>query len=95
MLWIELKNDGQYDGRQNDGKKKWWPVLNIDLWDRLLNAIENHSVKFFWVKWHNWHVENERCDELVWKARKWVLLDDFDKSLEVKNLANWIGNTLF
>jgi len=76
-------------------KKKWWPVLNIDLWDRLLNAIENHNVKLNWVKWHSWHVENERCDELVWKAREWELFDDIDKSEEVKNLANWVGNTLF
>ena len=66
-------------------KKKWWPVLNIDLWAKLLDLFEKHDAKFFWVKWHNWHLENERCDELVWKARKWKLLDDINKSLEVKN----------
>jgi ribonuclease HI len=68
-------------------KKKSWPVLNIDLWADLLNLIEKNLVKFFWIKWHNWHLENERCDELVWKAKNWKLIDDFDKSEKVKNNA--------
>jgi len=31
----------------------------------LLNAISKHKVNFNWVKWHNWQLENERCDELA------------------------------
>lgn len=38
---------------------------NYDLWEKLLIEIEKHKVKFNWVRWHNWHQENERCDELA------------------------------
>lgn len=48
----------------NDNK----PVLNPDLWARLLKLCDSHSVKFHWVKGHNGHVENERCDYLAGKA---------------------------
>lgn len=44
------------------------PVKNIDLWKRLLAAMENHRVTFTWVKGHAGHPENERCDELATTA---------------------------
>ena len=37
-------------------------VKNIDLWERLLKAMEPHNV---WVKGHADNVENERCDTLA------------------------------
>lgn len=40
-------------------------AMNYDLWDRLLVEVSKHNVKFNWVKWHAWHKENERCDELA------------------------------
>ena len=40
-------------------------ATNHDLWDELLDLVEKHEVKFNWVKWHNGHEENERCDELA------------------------------
>ena len=52
-------------------KKKGWkksdgkPALNPDLWDKLLNLCDMHSVTFNWIKGHNGHPENERCDELA------------------------------
>ena len=53
-------------------KKNWkgssGPVKNIDLWKRLLKAKEPHQVIFTWVKGHNGHPENERCDELATTA---------------------------
>lgn len=54
--------------------KKGWkrgknePVKNIDLWKRLLKAIELHQVTFEWVKGHNGHPMNERCDILATTA---------------------------
>ena len=36
-----------------------------DLWEKLLEQVEKHKIKFNWVKGHVWHVENERCDELA------------------------------
>ena len=54
--------------------KKGWkrgknePVKNVDLWQRLLKAKEPHQVTFIWVKGHNGHPENERCDFLATSA---------------------------
>ncbi len=58
------------------GKKKD-PVKNIDLWKRMLKAKEIHNVSFHWVKGHDGHPENERCDELATNAADGDnLLDD-------------------
>jgi len=40
-------------------------ALNSDLWERLLILLEKHVVNFVWVKGHNGHSENERCDKLA------------------------------
>ena len=54
--------------------KKGWkrggnePVKNVDLWKRLLKAIEPHQVTWNWVKGHDGHPQNERCDELATTA---------------------------
>lgn len=51
--------------------KKGWkrgknePVKNVDLWQRLLKAKEQHQVTFIWVKGHAGHDYNERCDRLA------------------------------
>ena len=41
------------------------PALNPDLWQELLGLIESHTVNFVWVKGHNGHEYNERCDRLA------------------------------
>lgn len=43
-------------------------ALNPDLWDRLLELLSKHKVKFQWIRGHNGHPENERCDVLAVKA---------------------------
>lgn len=54
--------------------KKGWkrgknePVKNVDLWKRLLKAKEQHQVVFHWVKGHDGHPQNERCDQLATSA---------------------------
>ena len=53
---------------KSNWKRKSGPVLNSDLWKRLLNAMEPHKVSFEWIKGHAGHPENERCDELATKA---------------------------
>ena len=57
--WIHgwLKN-----GWRNSQKKD---VLNRDLWERLLKAVNGHEVEWKWIKGHSGHPENERCDELA------------------------------
>ena len=55
-------------------KKKGWvksnkeKALNPDLWQRLLDEMSRHEVEFNWVKGHDGHPENERCDELATTA---------------------------
>ena len=44
------------------------PVLNDDLWKRLLKAMEGHEVTFHWVKGHDGHPQNERCDQMATSA---------------------------
>ena len=41
------------------------PALNVDLWEVLLSLIEKHEITFVWVKGHNGHSYNERCDTLA------------------------------
>ena len=41
------------------------PVLNIDLWQKLLPLLDTHKVEFIWVKGHNGHKYNEICDKLA------------------------------
>jgi ribonuclease HI len=41
------------------------PVKNIDLWQRLDEAVKNHDVTFHWVKGHAGHLENEEVDGLA------------------------------
>ena len=67
---VKAFNEHWIDGWQ---KKNWKrgkndPVKNVDLWKRLLAAMEPHEVKFVWVKGHNGHEMNERCDQLATAA---------------------------
>ena len=58
------------------------PVKNVELWQRLLKAMEPHQVTYSWVKGHDGHPENERCDKLATTAADGdILLDDDGKAL--------------
>ena len=77
---VELYSDSKYvvdafNQHWIDGwlKKDWKrgknePVKNVDLWKRLLKAKEIHDVTFIWVKGHDGHAQNERCDFLATSA---------------------------
>ena len=41
------------------------PVKNVDLWQRLDDALAGHEVEWIWVKGHAGHPENERADALA------------------------------
>lgn len=74
---VTVTTDSQYvvNGIEKGWAKKWkamgWmrnkrePALNPDLWERLLQAMERHKVKFVWIRGHDGHTENERCDKLA------------------------------
>lgn len=49
------------DWKKSDGK----PVLNKDLWIRLLTSVNKHKVTFVHILGHNGHEYNERCDKLA------------------------------
>ena len=77
---VVVISDSKYivDSVNNGWLKKWasnnWyrnkkeKAINIDLWKRLLLLLDAHQVSFQWVKGHNNHPENERCDELATQA---------------------------
>jgi len=46
-------------------KKKFVGRKNPDLWKRFLIAYRKHTVDFKWIKGHNNHPQNERCDQLA------------------------------
>lgn len=76
---VELYSDSKYviDGLDKGWAKSWrakgWvkpdkkPALNPDLWGRLLDLCEKHTVRLHWVKGHAENEFNNRCDELAVK----------------------------
>jgi len=77
---VKLYSDSRYvvDGISKGWAKRWqangWrrnkrdPALNVDLWQRMLAALEKHDATFLWVKGHAGNPENERCDTLAHMA---------------------------
>ena len=73
---VEMHVDSAY---VKDGITKWifgwkrngWktadkkPVKNVELWQRLDEAIKTHDISWHWVRGHAGHAENERADELA------------------------------
>ena len=74
---VTIQTDSRYvvDGIEKGWARSWrkngWiksdkkPALNSDLWERLLNLLDRHEVRFTWIKGHAGHPENERCDRLA------------------------------
>lgn len=73
---VDLTSDSQYVLK---GLKEWmkswkargWktadkkPVKNQDLWEQLDALQSLHTLRFHWIRGHNEHPENERCDQLA------------------------------
>ena len=51
-------------------KKGFKEKKNPDLWIQFLKEYRKHQVQFKWIKGHNNHVQNERCDVLAVEASK-------------------------
>lgn len=51
-------------------KKRFAGKKNPDLWIRFLKVYRKHQVQFQWIKGHNNHPMNERCDFLAVEASK-------------------------
>jgi len=78
---VDLYSDSQY---VLNGLREWmagwkargWrtaskkPVKNVELWQRLDELMATHEVRFHWIRGHDGHPENERCDALAVAARE-------------------------
>ena len=69
-------------------KKGFVGKKNPDLWKRFLIIYRKHQVDFKWIKGHNNHIQNERCDELAVMAsmQKTLSVDSFYEFEEAKLL---------
>ena len=56
-------------------KKNFKGKKNPDLWKRFLKIYPQHNVQFQWVKGHNDHPQNERCDQLAVTAAKEMAIE--------------------
>ncbi|MBQ2782255.1 MAG: ribonuclease HI [Oscillospiraceae bacterium] len=74
---VELYSDSKYvidaltKGWLTSWIKNGWrkadkkPVLNVDLWQRLLPLLEKHEMHYHWVKGHAENEKNNRCDQMA------------------------------
>ena len=78
---VDLTSDSQYvlkglDEWLDQWKARGWrtadkkPVKNEDLWRVLDDLRATHTLRFHWIRGHNEHPENERCDTLAVAARE-------------------------
>jgi len=51
-------------------KKGFKGKKNPDLWERFIRVYKKHHIDFIWIKGHNSHPQNERCDFLANTAAK-------------------------
>ncbi len=77
---VDLYSDSQYlvNAMMKSWVRRWraqgWmrnkneKAKNPDLWEKLLQLCDRHQVRFHWLRGHNGHSENERCDELANQA---------------------------
>ena len=73
---VTLYSDSKYlvdafnEGWVNTWREHGWrrgreELKNPDLWQRLYELTLGHEIKFVWVRGHNGHSYNERCDRLA------------------------------
>ncbi len=64
-----LTSTGSTAGLKRDGSgARMNPSRTQTFGNRLLGAKDPHQVSFYWVKGHDGHPQNERCDELATTA---------------------------
>jgi ribonuclease HI len=74
---VEIISDSKYVvSAINEGWLRSWiknnwkksdkkPVLNVELWQKYIEVSQKHTLKFVWVRGHNGHEYNERCDAIA------------------------------
>lgn len=91
-LTVEVYTDSKYvvDAIEKKWLDRWQQTAfkgkkNVDLWKEYLKVSKSHHVSFHWIKGHNDHPQNERCDAIAVNAyKKGELLIDsgFEASLQ-------------
>lgn len=94
---VAVVTDSQYvvNAIEQGWAKKWrangWkrnkkePAMNTDLWAALLDLCDKHSVRFSWIRGHNGHAQNERCDALAVEAARGLDLLEDKEELRMTN----------
>lgn len=97
---VTLYSDSKYlidaisKGWVESWRKKGWKkadgkmALNVDLWKRLILLLEKHSVELVWVKGHNGHQYNERCDLLATTAADGDNLAEDEEYIKQEAMGN-------
>lgn len=79
---VTIYSDSKYfvDAIEKGWAKSWrakgWvksdktKAKNPDLWERVLDLLDNHKVTLVWIKGHAGHPENERCDQMAVEQSK-------------------------
>ncbi len=74
---VIITTDSRYvvDAIEKGWAKKWqangWrkadkkPAQNVELFEKLLKLLDYHKCSFCWIKGHDGHPENERCDRMA------------------------------
>lgn len=77
---VQLYSDSQYlvEAMEKGWARRWqandWyrnkkeQAANQDLWQKILNLCQKHTVSFGWIRGHDGHPENEQCDKLAFAA---------------------------
>ncbi len=67
-------------------KKQFKGIKNPDLWKRFLKIYNPKTTVFNWIKGHNNHPQNERCDFLAVQASKKESLQEDTGYTKTENL---------
>ena len=68
---VEIVSDSSYvvkginEWLENWKKREFKKVKNPDLWQEYIRISAPHRIKARWVRGHNGHEENERCDKMA------------------------------
>jgi ribonuclease HI len=77
---VQLFSDSQYlvAAMEKGWARRWqanhWyrnkkeKAASPDLWEEILHLCQKHTVRFFWIRGHDGHPENELCDQLAFAA---------------------------
>lgn len=77
---VEVVSDSSYvvkainEWLQGWVRKGFAKVKNPDLWEAYIEAAAPHKVRGTWIRGHDGHPENERCDQLAREAAERIKL---------------------